>query len=492
MKAEKSQGLPPEEERRTQIALFRYALIAPLLNRPLERGEIAAHLKAVAAQTHRIPFSKRTTLDDETLWRYLARFRAGGFEALKPQPRADAGKPRSIPEEVVQKAIALRQEVPTRSANTIIQILKRDPACPPDLTLSTRTLRGILLQRGMTREKLTGHSKAFRRFERDSANALWQGDMLVGPYLPDTERPGKYRRTALFAFIDDYSRLIPYGEFFFEESLPRLERVLKVAILRRGLPQALFVDNGKVYVSTQLAAACATLGIRQIHSTPYTPNTRGKIERFFGTVRSQFLPEVESARLTTLEDLNASFQAWVELIYHQAVHSETQQAPLDRFQVGLTQITVRQADPVQLRQAFLWREKRTVTRTATISLQGNRYSVDPLLAGQQVELRFDPFELSELEVWHQGHFLAQAQVVKLERARHLALDRIPPPAQEVKPEHVDFLAALRAEHQAMLAQELGAISFAQVLRRAAAARGSPAQTATAASDSGSGADSVRR
>jgi transposase InsO family protein len=470
MKPEKSQGLPPEEERRTQIALFRYALIAPLLGRPLEWGEIAAHLKAVAAQPHRIPFSKRTTLDDETLWRYLARFRAGGFERLKPQPRADAGKSRRIPEAVIQQAIALRQELPTRSANTIIQILKRDPTYPPNLRLALRTLQGILQQRGATREKLSGQSKAFRRFERECANALWQGDMLVGPYLPDAERPGKYRRTALFCFVDDHSRLVPYGEFFFEESLPRLERVLKVAILRRGLPQALFVDNGKVYVSTQLAAACATLGIRQIHSTPYTPNTRGKIERFFGTVRSQLLSEVESARLATLEDLNASFQAWVELIYHKAIHSETGEAPLDRFQRSVTQITVRQADPRQLREAFLWRERRSVTRTASVSLQGNRYSVDPLLAGQQVELRFDPFELAEVEVWQSGHFVAHAQVVKLERERHLALDRIPPPTQEAKSEHVDFLAALRAEHRAVLVQELGAISFAQALRRGADGR----------------------
>jgi transposase InsO family protein len=477
MKPEQSQGLPPEEERRTQIALFRYTLIAPLLDHPLERGEIGAHLKAVAAQTHHIPFAKRTRLDDETLWRYYARFKRGGFEALKPQPRADKGKPRRIPESIIQQAIALRQEVPTRSANTIIQILKRDPAYPPDLTLATRTLQGILHERGITRERLVGQSKAFRRFERECANALWQGDMLVGPYLPDAERPGKYRRTALFCFIDDYSRLIPYGEFFLEESLPRLERVLKVAILRRGLPERLYVDNGKVYVSTQLAAACATLGIRQIHSAPYSPNTKGKIERFFGTVRSQFLPEVEAAGLVTLEDLNASFQAWVELIYHQAIHSETGEAPLNRFQQSLSQITVRQADPRQLRDAFLWRERRTVTRTATISLQGNRYSVDPLLAGQQVELRFDPFELSEAEVWHQGRFLAQAQVVKLERERHLALDRIPPPAQEAKPEHVDFLAALRAEHQAMLAQELGAISFAQALRRGANGRGADSSEA---------------
>jgi putative transposase len=126
-----------------------------------------------------------------------------------------------------------------------------------------------------------------------------------------------------------------------------------------------------------------------------------------------------------------------------------------------------------LRQAFLWREKRTVTRTATVSLQGNRYGVDPLLAGRQVELRFDPFELDEVELWQDGHFLAHAQVQRLARSRHLALDRIPEPSQEVKPEQLDFLVALRAEHQAQLAQVLGALSFARVLRQAT----SPAESA---------------
>lgn len=455
---------PAEEERRTQIALFRYGLIAALLNRPLERGEIGAHFQAIATQTHQIPFSTRTHVDEETAWRYLQAYRRGGFEALKPKPRSDGGQSRRIPPEILAKAIALREEVPSRSALTIIQILRRDPAFPSDLTIAPRTLRGLLYQKGKTREKLTGQSKAFRRFEREHANDLWQGDMLVGPYLPDPEHPGKFRRTALFAFIDDYSRLVPYGEFFFEESLPRLERVLKLAILRRGIPARLYVDNGKVYVSTQLAAACATLGIRPIHSTPYAPNTKGKIERFFGTVRSQFLPEVENAHLATLDDLNASFHAWLELVYHHAIHAETEQAPRDRFLQSIGQVVLREADPVLLRQAFLWREKRTVTRTATLSLQGNRYSVDPLLAGQQVELRFDPFELTEVEVWQEGHFVAHAQVQKLERARHLALDRIPAPHQEVKPEQIDFLAALRAEHQAHLAQELGAISFAQAWR----------------------------
>ena len=464
MKSQQRGPMPPDEEQRTIIALFRYGLIAPLLNRPLERGEINAHLNACAAKTHQIPFSKRTTVNAETIWRYLARFRRGGFDSLKPQLRADADKPRRIPEEVIQKAIALREEVPSRSAKTLVEILRRDADVPTELKLVAHTLSCILNKRGKSREKLAGQSKAFRRFEREHANAMWQGDMLVGPYLPDVERPGKYRRTALFCFIDDYSRLVPYGEFFFEESLPRLERVLKVSILRRGIPQRLFVDNGKVYVSTQLAAVCATLGIRQIHSTPYTPNTRGKIERFFGTVRSQFLSEVEVGKIATLEELNSSFQAWVEMIYHRRVHSEIEKTPLQRFQESIAVVAVRQANPVQLRQAFLWRDKRTVTRTATISLQGNRYGVDPLLAGRQVELRFDPFDLAEVEIWENGHFVGNAQVQKLERDRHLSLDRIPPPSIEAQQPHVDFLAALRAEHQAQLTQELGSINFAQVIR----------------------------
>ena len=246
MPADNRASLPPAEERRTQIALFRYGLIAPLLYRTLERGELTAHLKAVAAQTHQIPYSTRTTVYEETIWRYYHTYQVQGFDGLKPKLRADTGAARHIPAEIIETAVALREEVPTRSTTTLIAILRRDPAFPPDLTIAPRTLRDILRRRGKSRKQLVGAAKAFRRFERECANALWQGDMLVGPYLPDADHPGKFRRTALFCFIDDYSRLVPYGEFFFEESLPRLERVFKVAIVRRGIPERVYVDNGKL------------------------------------------------------------------------------------------------------------------------------------------------------------------------------------------------------------------------------------------------------
>ena len=387
MAQDRREPLPPEEQKHTESALFRYRLIAPLLDHPLVRGEIASHLRAVAARSHQIPYSKRTTLNADTIWRWYARYKKLGFEGLKPQPREDAGKSRRIPEEVVQKAIALREELPSRSTPMLIEMLRRDPAVPADLPLKGRTLRQLLQQRGKSRQQLVAQSKAYRRFEREAANVLWQGDMLVGPYLPDVERPGKYRRTALFCFIDDYSRLIPYGEFFFEESLPRLERVLKLALLRRGIPQSLYVDNGKVYVSLQLQAVCATLGIRAIHSTPYTPNTRGKIERFFGTVRSQFLAEVEAAKVATLEELNSSFQAWVERIYHRTVHSETGQSPVERFQSSIAQHPVRQADPIQLRQAFL-------CMLLGISMYGRLSAWDGVLNGLPAEVAVERSERS--------------------------------------------------------------------------------------------------
>jgi len=188
--------------KRTEIALFRCSLISPLLvDRPLEKGEICSHLEAVADQSLCIPFSERHTLHPDTISRYLFRYRKGGFEALKPRPRSDAGKSRRLPEAAIQKAIALREEVPSRSATTIVQILRRDPVVSHDLVLFPYTLRRILNEWGKSREKVAAGSKAFCCFEREEANALWQGDMLYGPYLPDVEKPGKYRRTALFCLI---------------------------------------------------------------------------------------------------------------------------------------------------------------------------------------------------------------------------------------------------------------------------------------------------
>lgn len=446
----------------TEIALFRYGLIASLVHTPPDTGEQERLLREIASRTYSIPGSTRTHVSVTTLRRYLKTYREQGFDALRPGPRADAGAPRAFPPEVLDQAIALREEQPARTTQTIVDILQRDERLSLPRSVNVHTLTTHLRRRGKTRRVLAHAGKTYRRFERDHVNSLWQGDAMVGPWLPDPHLPGRKRRAHLFCFIDDHSRLVPYAEFFFDEALPRLERVLKVALLRRGVPHAVYVDNGQVYSSTQFNAACATLGIQRIQTAPYSPEAKGKQERFFETLRAQFLPEVEASQLTTLTDLNESLWAWLECVYHQHEHSETKQTPLARYTAGLDH--VRHADPETVRRAFLWREKRHVRKDATIALQGNRYQVEPHLAGRTIELHFDPFDLAHIELYLDGAHLGLATVMVQNRQRHLAVERLAtePPDPPKPKSSLDYLAVLRAEYQAQQQRELGPLQFTQL------------------------------
>jgi putative transposase len=451
---------PPERD--AQIALFRYGLIAHLLFGPLSNGQMERALREIASRRYAIPFSKRTQISVSSLRRYLKQYRQGGFDSLRPQDRADKGVPRALGQEVLQKAIALRQEQPGRTTPMLVQLLQRDPNLKLDQPLNAHTLTTHLRACGQTRRLLARSPRTFRRFERDQPNSLWQGDAMVGPWLPDPSQPGKKRRAHLFCFLDDHSRLVPHAEFFWDEALPRLERVLKVAILKRGLPKALYVDNGQVYNAIQFSVACASLGIECIHTAPYSPEAKGKQERFFETVRLQFMPEVETSALATLEELNQSFWAWLELIYHPRKHTETEQSPLERYQAGITQ--VRQADGETLRKAFLWREKRKVRKDGRIELQGNTYRVDAQLTGRQIELRFDPFDLSTLNIWLDGNHLGQATVLQQGRDKHIAVAHLfPQTPQPAKPaSSLDYLAILRAEYLTLQHQQAGTLQFAKL------------------------------
>lgn len=453
-----------EHERNTEIALFRYGLIASLLFSPLPAGQVERLLRQIASQNYAIPYSKRKRIGITTLRRYLKQYQQGGFDALRPQERSDKGVPRTLAAEVLEKAIALRQEQPARSTPMLVELLKRDPELKLSQALNAHTLTTHLRQKGKTRRLLAQSPRAFHRFERDAPNEIWQGDAMVGPWLPDPNQPGKKKRAHLFCFLDDHSRLIPHAEFFWEEALPRLERVLKVGILKRGLPISLYIDNGAVYHATQFAAACASLGILCRHTAPYRPESKGKIERFFSSCRIMLLPEVETSAISTLAELNESFWAWLELVYHRKVHSETGQSPLERYQAGIA--SVRQADGETLRKAFLWREKRKVRKDGRIELQGNTYRVDPQFVSRQIELRFDPFDLSLLEVWLDGICFGTANVVQQGREKHIAVERLTPPGSQpsapAQPKtSLDYLALLRAEYQQQQRQQAGTLRFTQ-------------------------------
>jgi len=452
-----------EHERNTEIALFRYGLIAQLIHdAPPGAGAEEHLLREIAAKTYTIPYSRRTKVGISTLRRYLKLYRKNGFEALRPQERNDARQPRAIPEEVLKKAIVLREEQPSRTTQTIVDILQRDPSLQGKPLPNVHTLTTHLRRLGKSRSLLANTGRAYKRFEREAVNSLWQGDSMVGPWLPDPAVAGQKRRAYLFCFLDDHSRLIPYAEFFWDEALPRMERVLKVGILRRGLPLAVYVDNGKVYSSGQFDAACASLGVRRIQTAPYSPQAKGKQERFFETLRAQFMPEVETSQITTLAELNESLWAWLECVYHTHVHSETRQTPLERYQAGME--NVHSADPELLRKAFLWREKRKVRHDATFSLQGNSYQVEAYLCGRTLDLLFDPFDLSRIELFLDKVPLGKATVITQGRARHVAVEHLATdPLAPPKPKSsLDYLAALRSEHQALQQKQAGQLQFSKI------------------------------
>ncbi|MGE5857394.1 MAG: DDE-type integrase/transposase/recombinase, partial [Solirubrobacterales bacterium] len=280
---------------------------------------------------------------------------------------------------------------------------------------------------------------AFGRFEADAPNQMWTGDALHGPVLDG-------RKTYLFAFLDDHARLVTGYRWGISEDTLRLEAALRAGIASRGIPKVVYLDNGSAMVSGQLLRALAVLGIRLVHSQPGRPQGRGKIERFFRTVREQFLVELATpqalARVDGLTGLNELFTGWVETVYHHRVHTETEQSPLDRFGAAGPPVL---PTPAQLREAFLWSERRTVTKTATVSLHGNIYSVDAALVGRRVDLVFDPFDLTELAVRYQGRDVGAAVPHRIGRHVHPAA-RPDTPDEPTPATGIDYLKLVHDRH----------------------------------------------
>ncbi len=451
------------EDRRTEIALFRYTLIIPLIRGEYPPGGKQKLRQKIAAGHYDIPHSSRRSVSASTLARWERLYRKHGFDGLKPQPRRDKSQTRAISSDTLDRAEALKREQPFRSARSIIKILSLDQTNPvPEERIAPRTLRRQLSRRGATAAQLLVEQrpKPYRRFERTHFGDLWQGDAMDGPYLPDPANPDQQRQTFLFAFLDDHSRLVPHAQFYWNEQLPRMENCLKRAILRHGRPLAIYVDRAKIYVSKHLDTICATLGIQRILGTPYYPEGRGKIERFFQFVQSDFLPELARSSVATLPQLNESLLAWIEVVHHRKLHSETGQAPLERVRQDPAP-TTRPADPEELRQAFLHRAERKVYQTATISFHSNRYSVPAYLRGKRVELRYDPFDLTRLEVWFNDTFLQLAEPEEIVTTTHpnVEPDPVPTPSPDTG---LDYLALLRTERERLLQEQLDTIHFTQL------------------------------
>ena len=342
-------------------ALFRLSVLGPLVSREqLARGELQQLIRELAQREYAIPGTRRRHIGEKTIEAWYYAWRREGLDALAAKPRADRGSSKISP--AVQVAVlAAKRENTRRSVRQIVRLLEAAGTVPSG-TLSRSAVHRLLQQHGLS--QLVGSAslpEEKRSFAAEFAGSIWYGDVMHGPRVP---HKGQLRKTYLVSLIDDASRLVAHSAFCLGETALDIEGVLKQALLRRGVPIRLVVDNGAAYRASTLQGICARLGIHLVFCRPYAPEGKGKLERWHRTMRNQFLGELDERHIASLDDLNARLWAWLEQVYHRSEHAGLGgMTPLARYQRDLGRIRGLGARAAQLDALFHHRINRFVRKT---------------------------------------------------------------------------------------------------------------------------------
>ncbi len=441
-------------DHRHAVALFRYGLIADVIAlEPHHRG-LYALLAKKAEQDVVIPGSQRRRVAVETLRGWLRDYRGGGFDALLPKPRKDQGSARLLPPPLVDVLCQLKDDDRSLTVPALIKLVRttRPDLATDEVVLPLSTVHRLLARRGLMDKKPdTPTSKDHRRFEHAAAGDLWMSDVMYGPKI---QVGARVRRTYLIALIDDATRVVPYAQFLLSEGAVPYLGVLEQALRRRGIPKRLYVDNGAAFRSHQLALVCAKLGIALIHAKPYTPQGKGKMERWFRTVRMQFLPLLTRAELVSVEAMTRALAAWIEGEYHHAPHRGLgEETPTHKWARTSDAVRMPGAD---LADHFLSEQKRSVQKDRTVTLDGVAFEVDAALVGERVTLRYDGASAPgkrTVEVWHRGRrvetarrvdVLANCFVTRHGSTKNLLL---PPARSPVEPEGLAMRSLVQGDDE---------------------------------------------
>ena len=370
----------------------RYQLIAPLLQVGLDPQK---------ARQMRIAISRECGLSERTLRRYVNQFRQDGLEGLKQKGCRQTEDRMDDP--VLEQAILLRREVPSRSIATIIQILEWEGLVESG-SLKRSTLQERLAKRGYSSRQMRMYhetSGAVRRFQKKHRNQLWHSDIKYGPYLPIGPN-GEKKQVYMVAFLDDASRMALHVEFYPTLSAAIVEDAFRQSIRKHGVPDSVFFDNGKQYRTKWMARTCSQLGTRLLYARPYSPESTGKVERFNRTFDG-FLQEVQLQKCSTLDELNQQLAVWLSECYQHKRHSAlpNQISPFTAFRSDKHPLRMVTAE--QLATAFLHAETRKVDKSGCISFESRKYEVGLNFVGCTVEITYDPADVTELTVDFEGY-----------------------------------------------------------------------------------------
>ena len=370
-----------DEDQKKDVSVFRFSIIHDFVGGiRLERGDQERLIREKCDRKWVIPHSNKTRIGRGCIFRWIKLYNEsnGKLESLFPRTRNDKGKCRAIDEETTLSLLRLRKEMLSTPVPHLLGIARKRGIVPADINLNLTTTYRLFHEHNLM-DKKSLKPVDRRKFEAEYPNDMWQSDVMHGPKLLVDN---KNRKTYLLFFVDDHSRLIPHGEFYTSEAVVSFIDAFEQALLKRGLPRKLYVDNGAAYRSKQLEYTCASLGICLIHARPYSPQGKGKAERFVRTVRTEFLPYTQG---TTMKQINQEFAKWIEETYHRRNHTSTGESPFKRF---TSQLECIRTAPDDLKDHFRKTVRRRVNKDRTITVENRLFEAPVELIGKQVEVLF--------------------------------------------------------------------------------------------------------
>jgi transposase InsO family protein len=445
-----------DDEAAIQMALFRYGVLAPLLEREdLEHGETTKLVREIAGQTHYLPGRGPLRVHERTVYTWLRHYRRGGIEALRPRRRRDRGIRRALDTPVLERAIQLRKETPGRQTRTLLDILRLEGWLRTRPTPHRATLDRHLARRGVSRRQLRVlGSKRTIRLHFEHFGDLWVGDYHHGPLVvrPD----GQPSPAKLGAFLDHTTRWPVADRWYLNEDLTSLRDTLLRALLTWGVPKKIYVDRGAVYRAEQLAYSLLHLDSQLIHSKPYYSQGRGVIERWWQLAES-FETEVNAREeLLTLHQLNTFWEAWRQQRYCDQIHSALGKTPRE----AIAEVTPEPLDPQMARELFLVRARRKVhKKDSCVAIEGRRFLCESFLRGQSVLVRYDPGDLASVIIFFDGKQVQRAF------PQPLGGPPEPHPSPERLPQSVDYLALLREDFDQRLLEHAKPLAYSELTVR---------------------------
>lgn len=364
-----------------KVAIFKYGIIAPVLHASSkERNE---YFKSLENKELDVPYYGIKKYTAATFKDWLFKYKNGGLDNLYPSIRSDAGKSKKITDKVVETIKQIISDFPYLSISGIYRMLIHEGYINT-CNFTESTLRNYICKNKL--KEGNSMDKPRKKFEKENVNELWISDFMVGPYITIK---GKKQRVYLCGIEDDHSRVITGAGWFLHENCISLALTLKKAISIYGIPYTFYCDNGKTFVTNYLHLICARLGIALVHSSPYDGGpARGKIERFFQTIRQKFLSCLDIPSIKDLEEFNRLFEKWLDEEYHKQFHSGIQERPIDRYLKSAAKVKIRTVSTAELDNFFLNTITRKVKNDSTVSIQGKLYEVPVEYIGKKVELRF--------------------------------------------------------------------------------------------------------